>query len=483
MALLFRTLWRRALESPRGVPALALLPLAAAIRAWCAAFDQGIFWPDEIFQSIEQGHRFAFGVGLVPWEFRDGARSWVFPGLIGIVLKLGGLIGMRSGPPLVILAKGTMALLSVCGVYWAMRVAKALGGSRAALMAGASMATFPALVVFGSRCMSETASAALIMGIIVLLLRPGARAAWAAGLLTALAVFIRYQNGIFAIGFFLYLLFTRRRRDALHLAMAGTLGAMLGGALDWATWGSPFFSLKYYVQFNLIEGRASEWGTEPASYYARTAWTSTGWPIVILALGIVLSLVRTRGFFLMALAFVAAHSAIPHKEFRFILPVVPLLLVLASVGLAWLVETARVPKAAWVLASVLLVCLARPLPNMTHAMMGKDTLHPNGERSVWHLGEGINLALWSASRKPDLCGVVLVGVPLVYTGGFSYLHKDVPLFTAGTPPEQSSANYWIGPLGYPAPPAYRFVRTFDDFTLFRRDGACTPAPAYYSRNL
>src|SRR5262249_50604539 len=52
---------------------LALLLAAAfALRIVVAATLPNLCWPDEVFQTSEQGHRLAFGPGLVSWEFREG---------------------------------------------------------------------------------------------------------------------------------------------------------------------------------------------------------------------------------------------------------------------------------------------------------------------------------------------------------------------------------------------------------------------------
>ena len=48
-----------------------------------------VVWPDEIFQTLEQAHRLAFGYGIVPWEFRAGARSWLLPGLLAGAMEAG----------------------------------------------------------------------------------------------------------------------------------------------------------------------------------------------------------------------------------------------------------------------------------------------------------------------------------------------------------------------------------------------------------
>ena len=56
------------------------LGVGSALRLWLSTHDDGIFWPDEIYQSLEPAHWTVFGYGLVPWEFVSGARNWAFPG-------------------------------------------------------------------------------------------------------------------------------------------------------------------------------------------------------------------------------------------------------------------------------------------------------------------------------------------------------------------------------------------------------------------
>lgn len=56
------------------------------MRAAVALSGDFFIHPDEIMQYLEQGHRLAFGNGVVYWEFFYGARSWLLPGLIAGVL-------------------------------------------------------------------------------------------------------------------------------------------------------------------------------------------------------------------------------------------------------------------------------------------------------------------------------------------------------------------------------------------------------------
>src|SRR5690349_4934226 len=61
---------------------VTVLALGLGLRLWLALTDDGGYWPDEIFQSVEPAHRLAFGYGSLPWEYVQGARTWVLPGLI-----------------------------------------------------------------------------------------------------------------------------------------------------------------------------------------------------------------------------------------------------------------------------------------------------------------------------------------------------------------------------------------------------------------
>src|SRR5262245_58250067 len=96
--------------------------VALLARLWVAWTDQGIIWPDEIYQSLEQAHRLVFGYGFVPWEFRDGARSWFFPVILGGLLKAGSWMGIGTGMGLVLLAKSFMALVGAAAVISTMFV-------------------------------------------------------------------------------------------------------------------------------------------------------------------------------------------------------------------------------------------------------------------------------------------------------------------------------------------------------------------------
>src|SRR5579864_4305542 len=97
---------------------LALCSGAAALRLALAFAMPNIAHPDQIFQILEPAHRLVYGYGIVPWEFREGVRSWILPGLFAFIFKISDFVLRVPGA---YLAEATvfLALLSlspvVCG--------------------------------------------------------------------------------------------------------------------------------------------------------------------------------------------------------------------------------------------------------------------------------------------------------------------------------------------------------------------------------
>ena len=467
---------------------VATILIAAAVpRVVLAVEDQGIFWPDEIFQSLEQAHRAVFGYGFIPWEFREGARSWLFPGAFAVLWKIAAVMGVRSGAVLVLLAKLSMVAMALVGLYATIRIAERLGGGRAGALAGLLAATFPATLIFGHRCMAEMASGPVLAVAVWQWLGAGRRRMFLSGLLTSLAIFLRYQNGLVTVGLLVALLAAKRRRDAIMFVAGGAVGLLGGEILDWVTWGSPFHSLIAYVRYNLVQGKSAAYGVSSWLYYFETAWSLTGLPSLVIAAGVIAAWGRTRALVAVAMAFVAVHCVVPHKEYRFLMPVVPLLLALAAVGLntlfiRWPVSGNGLRRhfPLGLLGIAMSVLMIVKTVDATLASTGQSTDSIDGVESVWHHLEGPNLSLAETGKRNDLCGVLLAGLGAVWSGGFTYLHRDVPFLTFESALNRGDllpyANYVILAPDVVPPPGYLELRSFRGWTVRRRDGGCIPPP-------
>jgi hypothetical protein len=475
---------------------LAILVAAAVPRVVLAVEDQGIFWPDEIFQSLEPAHRVVFGYGFTPWEFQDGARSWLFPGAFVLLWKAAAAVGVRSATALVLLAKLFMVALALVGIYATIRIAERLGGATAGALAGLLAAAFPASLVFGHRCMSEMASGPVLAVAVWLWLDADRRRMFLSGLLASLAIFLRYQNGLMTVGLLAALLVSARRRQAIAFVAGAAVALLAGEILDWMTWGRPFHSLLAYLRYNLFQGRSAAYGVSPWSYYLETAWSSTGVASLVIAIGVIAAWGRARALVVLAVGFVVVHAFIPHKEYRFLMPALPLLLALSAVGLTALL--ARLDRdgspaghrlrrhwPAAVVGVAMSALMAVKAVDATLASTGQWSDRPEGAKSVWHHWEGANLALAETGRHGDLCGVLLAGLGAVWSGGFTYLHRDVPFVTFENAPNGGAllplANYVVLAPGVEPPPGYLALNDFGGWSVLRRDGGCAPPPGGLTR--
>jgi hypothetical protein len=479
--------------------------LCAAIalpRAYLAIHDQGIVWADEIFQTLEQGHRLAFGYGFVPWEFKDAARSWFLPGVIGGVMKLLAAGGVTSGAGLAIGVKLLFAALAVVTFYPLLRMAEAWGGVFSAVLLGVVASVFPACLVYSTRALSEVASAPLLTWGLWLLWpwgmgRAGKAAAYVTvptvggwsggmrrllvvGLLFGLATLVRYQNGILLPAILIIVLIRRSFRAAALVAIGIIVFLLLGGLLDWVTWGKPFRSLIVYVRFNLIEGGANLWGVASREFFLRVMLSTNGPAVWILTLGFLAGLRRTWPVALPALLFSSVHSAIPHKELRFLYPVLPLFLLCAAVGLAVLV--AKLPFLRWqqvavtrALALFLGVVFAVRACNVSFADIGQPMLGAEGPTSslVWRAFDARNRLFKQAGSHADICGLAAPTMNAYWTGGYTYLHRPVPIVWSGTRRDFDIANYVLMSPGQKmTDPRYRNLAQEGAYVLYRREGAC-----------
>lgn len=476
---------------PKTLPARlvfwASLTLGLLWRARVVFTDDGIVWPDEIYQSFEPAHRLVFGHGLVAWEFIEGARTWAVPGFVALWLELCALVGADSPHVYVRVVKLVFALLSGGAAWGSYRLARAFGARELeAALATALWSLCAVALYFSPRAMSENLAAPLLVwGLALTLARDASRRALVlGGSLLGLATLARLQVALpVAVAVLALAVRAVRERGGATRALrdvALTLAAwaLAYGALDAATWhGAPgakwggwFHSAVVYWRFNIVEGRASGWGTAPWHYYF--VHLSRVMPGVTLALGLglLLSARRAPAVVAVVLAFLALHLGVAHKELRFLLPILPVAAALVAVALGHLPERPARGGVAVVLGLALWSLLRAP--QLTMGDVGSYPERP--EASAWDDFGPVNRLLLAASRQPDVCGLRVDAAHLAWTGGSTYLHVKAPLYMPGTP-QRGQWNYALTRPGSGA----EVVAREGGLELVRLPGvACTPDPSY-----
>jgi hypothetical protein len=462
----------------------ALVVLAIALRLEPILVEPSAVWPDEVFQATEPAHRLVYGSGLVAWEFQLGVRSWILPGIIAALMELSRIAGDGPGYYLPVVASAFGALGAapvVCSFLWC----RPLFGAPGALLAAAAVALAAELVYFGARTLSE-AVAGHVLVIALYVLEPGHRVTarrrlFLGGALLGLVFVTRVQ---LAPAVAIVALWTNWRadRERVFAMIAGAFAILIGaGILDAVTLGYPFASLWRYVVYNLYYGVSSTFGVESWDYYflgELGVWAGAG--ITLFLLGMVGAL-RMPLLLVTAASILGTHSAIAHKEYRFIYPAVLLAMVLAAVGLAqiaswardWLIERGAPRTIAMLAGSGLALawwCLG------CHQVWNGPVLINHRQR----MHDSLAAASFVA-RRPAGCGIGLYGLNGedwgVY-GGYTYFHRPAPMYWPKGATALIATASAFDTLLYtkPPPPALGFdtVRCIGEVCIAQRSGGCVP---------
>ena len=154
-------------------------------------------------------------------------------------------------------------------------------------------------------------------------------------LVVALSVVLVYHNKI------------SQRDLVIAVAKGASLGCVLSGAVDSYFWQRPTIPELESFYFNVVEGKASEWGVEPVHSYFTRHLPGIFLPPHVLILAVVGYFVDpTNNLFKMAtlacICYISLLSLQPHKERRFVVYTVPIFTLAGANGAAYI--TSRMTK-------------------------------------------------------------------------------------------------------------------------------------------
>lgn len=507
MILLPRPFGRASVRLRSASFALSLTLLAGlALRVAVFGTQLYVIHPDETFQYFEPAHRLVFGSGVVTWEYVEGIRSWLLPGVLAGLMRL---VAPLSDQPqaYVETARVACALLSLSVVLVGFRLAERQHGTWAGVLTGGFCALWFALLWFAPAVMTEVLSAHVALLALYYGGQVAPRRLIAVGFGLGLATCLRFQYApaLLAAALWQYRLDWRRWR----WVACGGLAAMLpiAGLLDWVTLGAPFQSIWLNFLLNARAGVASAMGTEPSWLAPGYLWVAfLPAPLLLLPLAVP-GAFRAPTLAIAAVAALASHAIVPHKEFRFVYLAIAATAVLIGLGVSELLHLAivrRWPATAGPATALLLAIAA--------GLSWQGSIDPLFVLR-WHNVRALLQALQTAHAAPDLCGLATTDPSAEAVASYTYLHRNVPLIVGGLPPirrlagaglrlrsvvlldgrpvpqfpaslaweNTSRFNYLIAPADHPEA-GFTSVGCFDDpsrkwagygpVCLFRRPGGC-----------
>ncbi|MBS0960590.1 glycosyltransferase family protein [Acetobacter thailandicus] len=453
--------------------------------AFTARLLVAIVWPqpwrpDEIFQYMEPAHKLAFGTGITTWEWHAGIRSWLVPGIIAQLMKIGAACGITQ----------QLLFIRVCTAFFSLPVVIAFfwygwrnGGSAMAWTLGVSAAFWPDILSGGIRTLGEfLAGNVLCVGVICLVAyrqesttRTYFFLAAVSGFCLSLAAAIRFQIAPASALAFLFLLQKGKIKPFFIGCLAALIPVTALGLTDYLTLEQAFQSVFRNYHYNQTLGVANSFGKKWPGYYVQKYALLWGALFPALIFFCIKSGKERRIPLLVAIFIVFYHSLIPHKEVSFVYSAVPLLVFCAACG-CYTHIIARLSPAAMPVAGLSLLLLFAFYSSYT----------PYLSRGNY----GISFEL-QATHRHDICGIGLLTDPQADTyreigAGYSGLTKHIPLYLLTSPEEvkttQQHYNYLItstyGESGSPGADWQQIKCKEDSVCLYHRPSGCDGAPDF-----
>ncbi|PIO00522.1 hypothetical protein COT72_00400 [archaeon CG10_big_fil_rev_8_21_14_0_10_43_11] len=316
---------------PKPLP--LILVFAFVLRLFVFVRSGGFFHSDEIFQSLEVAFFGAQGFGIIPFEFVYGMRSFFYPLLIQAIFTFTSFVSASFALFSTHFTHVLASMLIVCFTYLLVR---SHASQREALSATFFVGVWWELLVYSSRTLSTPVMLIPLLGALGLSVR-GPKSRFFAGILLGIAGMIRPPAFILAPVILLYV--WRSKQDIRSFVFGLFLSLLFSGVLDWVIYGFPFVSTFRFFYYNILSNQSAQFGVAPFVFYVQKIALSWRFMLIPL-LGVLVFTWEKQHRLVLASAFVwlVVFSFIPHKEYRFILPLTVLLLIMFGTGLSMLVK-------------------------------------------------------------------------------------------------------------------------------------------------
>ncbi len=303
------------------------------VTAW---FSVGFNHFDEHFQILEfAGLKLGLtSAGNLPWEYGCMMRPAFQPGFVYLVYKAISVTGITDPFIIACIIRLFSAALTFLSI---LMMIKAFGPGIREQRLFKSFLLLSFFLWFipynASRFSSDTTSGVIfLIGLAWFISRDKLTQSGylVTGLIMGISFITRYQVAFMILGFAAWLLFVKKARilNLVQFSCGIILAILIGMLIDRWFYGDWVLTSVNYFRQNLVLGKASAFGTSPWWYYFEQVFMNAIPPM---------SLVYIAGVILYAwyypkdpvtwiiVPFLVIHFMIPHKEIRFLFPILGLL--------------------------------------------------------------------------------------------------------------------------------------------------------------
>ncbi|XP_050208020.1 mannosyltransferase APTG1 [Mercurialis annua] len=321
----------------------SIFALCLAFRIVNALFIQTYFNPDEHWQSLEVAHYIVFGYGHLTWEWKKGIRSYLHPMVFALLYKVLALLGLDTPWFMTKMPRLLQAFFSAVGDLYLYKISHALFNNSVA-----KWALFCQLANwFMFFCFSRTLSNSLetVLTLVGLYYWPCMREShpnipvhsrkWGL-IVAALACAIRPTSGIIWVYVGLLELFVTRDRLRFIVLEVFPIGALVLGLsclLDRLMYGSWVIVPFNFLKFNFLSSGGDYYGTHAWHWYFSQGFTVMLFTFIPFSIAGSIKCRHWKFSGLIAWVLIL-YSLLGHKEFRFVLPVLPIALMFSGYALS-----------------------------------------------------------------------------------------------------------------------------------------------------
>lgn len=326
-------------------PLRSVLFLGLVVRLIATVFSKGFGFFDDHFLVLEAAQSWVDGTDYNNWlpseadaEREPQGHPFFYVGIHFIILKALTTLGLTDPQEKLYFIRLLHALWSLLTVYYGFKIAYKKSNKQVATWVGLLLALYWFMPFLSVRNLVEVACIPPLMIATWHIVKYEKqilplKSALIIGATLALGFSIRFQTALFIAGFGLALLLIKTSfRNLIFIAVGFIVTVcMTQGIPDILVWKKPFVEFMAYVQYNI--DNANNYGVDIWHMYLSLVLGLLIPPVSILILfGYLKNWKKNSLLFWPTFFFFVFHCYFPNKQERFILPVVPFIIVLGVMG-------------------------------------------------------------------------------------------------------------------------------------------------------
>jgi hypothetical protein len=329
-------------------PLNQLLIIGFFLRLLSVIFSKGFGWHDDHFLIIEAAGSWADGADYNYWlpSASDPARvpqghPLFYVGLHYYFFKLLHMLGIADPQVKMFLVRFIHALWSLLIIKYGYKITAQYANKKTAWYTGILLTCFWFMPFMSVRNLVEFVCVPPILIAIYNLGKTDKRLTHfvVAGLWLGLAFSMRFQTVFISAGIGLALLISKTSFKNLVALTSSFFFVLLltQGLVDYVLWGRPFAEFMSYVQYNI--DNAGVYGTDNWHMYFDLILGLLIPPLsILLFAGYFVSWKKIPLIFWPVFFYLAFHTYFPNKQERFIMTILPLMIISGTVGMFMIYE-------------------------------------------------------------------------------------------------------------------------------------------------